>query len=81
MLFRSNRPESVFKVVAAAGIETDAVDIKPSTPEHSTNPVDMARQGATGVVPGAEIDDRLHVKVDNSNNSRWREEVSERVDY
>lgn len=78
---REDRSESVFKVIAAAGIETDTVDVKPCTPEQSANPVDVAREGTTGVVPGAQIDDRLHVKVDNSNNSRWREEVGERVDH
>lgn len=78
---RENRSKSVFKVIPAASIEADAVDIKPSTPEQSANPVDVARQGASGVVPAAQIDNGLNVKVDNSNNSRWSKKVGERVDY
>jgi hypothetical protein len=52
--------ELVLQVVTTSGLETNAVKVKPGSPEDTSEPVDMTVEGTTGVVAAGNIHDALN---------------------
>lgn len=56
---RDDGSKAVLEVVPASGLEVDTVDVEPSAPEDTAEPVDVAVRDSAGVVSSSQVDDVL----------------------
>ena len=57
---RYHSSEFVLEVVPTSSLQAHAVEIEPSSPEDTTNPVNMAVEGTASVVARRDVDDALN---------------------
>ncbi|KIH89559.1 hypothetical protein SPBR_06644 [Sporothrix brasiliensis 5110] len=72
--------EAVLEVVAAAGVEADAVELEPGAPERAAQEAGVAVDEAARVVAEAEVVLALDVKVNGAQNAVGRQQRGQRVD-
>lgn len=57
--------KAILEVVSATGLESSSIDVEPGTPELTSEEVDVTTYKATVVVPEAEVNLGLDVKVNH----------------
>jgi len=71
--------QAVLDVVSTASVQVDTVRIEPGAPEHSTKPIDVAIDRASGPIARRDVDDRLDVEITDSNDSARGEQCCDLI--
>src|SRR5450432_4133690 len=59
--------ESVLKVVSTTSLQPDSINVKPSTPEETAEPINMPSKHTSSIVSKAQINNGLDIEIYNAN--------------